>query len=187
MRWPDGRAKAFTTSYDDGFQQDAALICLMDRYGIRGTFNLNGGFLRREGLCSTEIYKTGGQEIALHGLHHDPMPALADANGWYEVLREREILEEEYGTVVQGMAYPNGRYSPGTMERLAACGVLYSRTVQKLIWLRQSRRALCADGGFGAKTVCSFNKRSVCGYIQFNCLPGGSSTAFWQSRFYGRN
>lgn len=44
------------------------------------------------------------------------------------------------------MVYPNGRYSPGTMERLAACGVLYSRTVQKLIWLRQSRRALCEDG-----------------------------------------
>ena len=67
MRWPDGRAKAFTTSYDDGFQQDAALIHLMEQYGIRGTFNLNGGFLHQEGRCPTEIYKTSGQEIARHG------------------------------------------------------------------------------------------------------------------------
>ena len=41
--FPDGKRKAFTVSYDDGWPQDRRLIGLMNKYGIKGTFNLNSG------------------------------------------------------------------------------------------------------------------------------------------------
>lgn len=35
--------KFFTLSFDDGLEQDKRLIELMKKYGLQGTFNLNGG------------------------------------------------------------------------------------------------------------------------------------------------
>ena len=43
--FPNGKSKAFTMSYDDGTIHDRRLVEIMNRYGIRGTFNLNAGFL----------------------------------------------------------------------------------------------------------------------------------------------
>lgn len=39
--FPQGKKKALTLSYDDGVTQDERLIGLMQRYGIKGTFNIN--------------------------------------------------------------------------------------------------------------------------------------------------
>ena len=41
LRFPEGKSKAFTMSYDDGVVQDKRLIELMKANGIKGTFNLN--------------------------------------------------------------------------------------------------------------------------------------------------
>ena len=41
MRFPEGREKALTFSYDDGVLADRKLIEIFDRYGLKGTFNLN--------------------------------------------------------------------------------------------------------------------------------------------------
>ena len=35
--------KFLTFSFDDGTVEDRRLIALFDRYGLRGTFNLNSG------------------------------------------------------------------------------------------------------------------------------------------------
>ena len=45
--FPNGKSKAFTMSYDDGTIHDRRLVEIMNRYGIRGTFNLNAGFWAR--------------------------------------------------------------------------------------------------------------------------------------------
>ena len=42
VRWPGFRRKALTLSYDDGVRQDARMIEILDLYGLRATFNLNG-------------------------------------------------------------------------------------------------------------------------------------------------
>lgn len=39
--------KAFTLSFDDGVLQDERLIAILDRLGLRATFNLNSGLLGR--------------------------------------------------------------------------------------------------------------------------------------------
>lgn len=41
--------KYFTVSYDDGLEQDRRIIALMEKYGIRGTFNLSSGIFGRRG------------------------------------------------------------------------------------------------------------------------------------------
>ena len=41
MRFQQGRTKAFTLSYDDGVEADKKLVAILDKYGLKGTFNLN--------------------------------------------------------------------------------------------------------------------------------------------------
>lgn len=41
--------KFFTVSYDDGLEQDRRVIALMEKYGIRGTFNLSSGMFGKKG------------------------------------------------------------------------------------------------------------------------------------------
>ena len=43
MLFPEGKIRAVTLSYDDGFTFDRQLVDLLNRYGLKGTFNLNSG------------------------------------------------------------------------------------------------------------------------------------------------
>ena len=43
MRFPGGKRKALTLSYDDGVEQDIRLIDIMKKHGLKGTFNINSG------------------------------------------------------------------------------------------------------------------------------------------------
>ena len=40
--------KYFTVSYDDGTEQDILVIALMEKYGIKGTFNLSSGIFGKK-------------------------------------------------------------------------------------------------------------------------------------------
>ena len=84
MRFPEGKKKALTLSYDDGVEQDIRLIEIMQKHGLKGTFNLNSGLYAPEGTVYptgtihrrmtkkqvTELYKESGMEVAVHGLTH---------------------------------------------------------------------------------------------------------------------
>jgi hypothetical protein len=41
MRYPGGKAKAVTFSYDDGVIQDIRLAEIFDKYNMKATFNFN--------------------------------------------------------------------------------------------------------------------------------------------------
>ena len=45
----NGKIKAVTFSFDDGVTQDIALIKLLNKYGIKATFNLNSSLLGCDG------------------------------------------------------------------------------------------------------------------------------------------
>ena len=45
MRFPGGRKKAFTLSYDDCVTQDIPFIQILRRLGLKATFNVNSGHL----------------------------------------------------------------------------------------------------------------------------------------------
>ena len=55
MRFPGGKKKALTLSYDDGVEQDIRLIDIMKKNGLKGTFNLNSGCYAPEGT----VYPAG--------------------------------------------------------------------------------------------------------------------------------
>ena len=47
----------------------------------------------------------------------------------WELLKDRENLENKFHTLVRGMAYPFGTYSDATVECLKKAGLVYGRTV----------------------------------------------------------
>lgn len=143
MRFPNGRAKALTLSYDDGVEQDAHLIDVMQKHGLKGTFNLNSGLFAPEGTVYPEgtihrrmsrsqalaLYKDSGMEVAVHGVTHPYLEQLSPVECTREVLLDRENLEREFGGIVRGMAYPYGTYNDSVVNCLKACGIAYARTV----------------------------------------------------------
>lgn len=39
--YPRGKKRAFSITYDDGITQDICFVELLNKYGLKGTFNLN--------------------------------------------------------------------------------------------------------------------------------------------------
>ena len=82
--FPGGKHKALTLSYDDGRTQDRRLVDIMNRYGIRGTFNLNSGLWERGDRIDPAEIPTlyAGHEVACHTVTHPtiarcPLPEVA--------------------------------------------------------------------------------------------------------------
>ena len=144
VRFPGGKVKAVTLSYDDGVEQDIRLIKIMKENGLKGTFNLSSGLYAKEGTNyeagtihrrmtrqqAIDVYQNSGMEIAVHGLTHPFLEHLSPSTCTYEVLQDRINLETEYGTIIRGMAYPYGSYSDSVVDCLKHCGIAYSRTTK---------------------------------------------------------
>ncbi len=139
MRYPSGKAKAVTFSYDDGVPQDKTLAAIFDKYGLKGTFNFNGEGLRcffsKEEI--NEYFLSKGHEIAIHGEFHRTTGYLRPIEGIKEVLNCRAELERKCERIIRGMAYPNSGilrfggltdYS-GVKSYLSELDIAYSRTL----------------------------------------------------------
>ena len=138
-RFPEGKCKAVTLSYDDGRTEDKRLIEIMDKHGIKGTFNISSGIFSEEdelgrGRVSKkqalEMYKNSGHEVAVHGYIHSHLEDLPADLITDEVMSDRRELEALFDTDVRGMAYPFGTYNDTVIDCLKACGIAYSRTVK---------------------------------------------------------
>lgn len=140
MRFPGGKPKALTFSYDDGVYQDLRLIEIFNRYGLKGTFNLNSGLFgaepgeRKSGRMTKEdvlsAYKKFGHEVAIHGFTHPFLEQLSPEQVTKEILEDRKNLEELFCTIIRGGAYPMGTYSDEVVDILKKCGVKYFRTTK---------------------------------------------------------
>lgn len=138
LRFPDFKQKAVTLSYDDGVRQDFKLIEIMKKYGLKGTFNINGGMFSNEmrtdgkGRMTKEealsLYLPSGMEVAVHGLKHRSLAEVDPAFATYDVISDRKVLEDMFGVIIKGMAYANGSYSDQVVDILKNCGINYSRT-----------------------------------------------------------
>lgn len=129
--YPEGRVKALTMSYDDGVLEDAKLIKIFNRYGIKGTFHLNAGIMESpKRLPATEIRQVyQGHEVSCHSYTHPFMERIPQAAMLNEVIEDRKGLEALTGRVVCGMSYPMGTYSTEVKKVLHAAGIVYARTV----------------------------------------------------------
>ena len=142
LRFPEGKLKAMTLSYDDGVDQDERLIGIMRANGLRGTFNISAGLYPPEGTvfapgvvsrrltkaAATALYSGPDVEVALHGYEHPHLEQLSPTACLHQIIEDRRALEEQFGCFVRGMAYPFGKLSDETVEIVRACGIRYART-----------------------------------------------------------
>lgn len=110
LRFPEGKGKALTFSYDDGCRQDPKFAAILTRYGLKGTFNLNSDEARSEPLSKEvieEVFLNQGHEIAVHGYFHRAEGGVRPIEGIQDVLNCRLELEKKYDRIIRGMAYPD--------------------------------------------------------------------------------
>ncbi len=112
MRFPEGKAKCVTLSYDDARKSDIRFSDLLQKYGLKCTFNVTGEKFRvpEHNLTASEIKEyiiDRGHEVALHNYNHRASGTLRPIEGIREALDNRTELEQEFDMIIRGMAYPD--------------------------------------------------------------------------------
>ena len=140
-RFPGGKAKAVTLSYDDGSNDDVKLLDIIDKYGIKCTFNLMGNSVGEGRRLSREyVYERlldKGHEVATHGYNHRALGIISSVDGIQDTLNCRLALEKELDMIIRGLAFPDkavDRFKhPDTYKQirsyLEALGIVYARTL----------------------------------------------------------
>lgn len=144
LRYPEGKFKAVTLSYDDGIRDDLKLVEIMNKYSIKGTFNINSAYIsssEKGGHLTEEEIKNNilanGHEIAIHGATHKAAGLVTSKALIQDVLTCRTDLEKRFGILVRGSAYadtgirnlrPDITYD-SIKEVLKDLGVVYARTL----------------------------------------------------------
>ena len=145
MRFPGGRPKALTLSYDDGVRADLRLCEILEKHGLKCTFNLNSAYFIGEAarpgkITPDEIREhilAKGHEIAVHGKQHLAPGIASPVIAIRDVLECRDEMEREFGMIIRGMAYPDsgitkmhtGNDYATVRSYLADLGIVYSRTL----------------------------------------------------------
>ena len=136
LRFPEGRSKALTFSYDDGHKCDIRLADIFTSFGIKCTFNLksNPMFSKEE---AEEHMLSKGHEIALHGAEHRALGAARAIEGIREILDCRIKLENDFGRIIRGYAYSdfgigsfhNGASYEGVRSYISELDLIYARAL----------------------------------------------------------
>ncbi len=141
MRFPGGLGKAATLSYDDGCAADVRFSDVITSHGIKCTFNFNSDKLREEEALPESVVREKildrGHEIAVHGEFHRASGLVRPIECIKEVLNCRLELEQRYGIIIRGMAYPDSGIThityPNTYEgirkNLQDLDIAYARTL----------------------------------------------------------
>lgn len=143
----NGKMKALTFSFDDAVLQDIRFIEILNKYGLKGTFNLNSGRFsldervyingvaidhkKVDAASVRSIYE--GHEIAAHTIDHPLLPSIeSDDEIVRQVEEDRLRLSSLAGYEVVGFAYPcGGANFDDRVARLIKerTGVKYARNI----------------------------------------------------------
>ena len=141
LKW-NGKMKAVTFSFDDGTIQDVRLVELLNKYGLKATFNLNSGYLGVRGQepwrgfsgfdhVSASMLKTlyEGHEVAVHTLTHCALNVQDEETIIRQVEEDRKALEALCGYDIVGLAYPWGARQEPVVEIIRThTPIQYART-----------------------------------------------------------
>lgn len=143
LRFPGGKRKVLTLSYDDGMELDVPLIEMLRKTGVKCTFNIStglcwpedqpkkaGSIYQRMTVAECQrVYDQEICEIAIHGYDHLDLPTLDSATACCQIVDDRRGLEKMFDRQIHGMAYPYGTTSDEIVDILRLCGIYYARTV----------------------------------------------------------
>ncbi len=158
----NGKKKAMTFSYDDGVLQDIRLVKLLNKYGLRSTFNLNSELLGRKWslvrngitVCHDKVAPQdvravyAGHEVAAHTLTHPFLPDTEEKEIIRQVEEDRVKLSELCDYEVLGMAYPGGGINHDLrVEEIvrANTGIRYARTTDATRNFSLQKDLICLD------------------------------------------
>jgi len=143
-RFLNGKTKVFNVTYDDGVLQDVRFVALLNKYNLKGTFNLNSGLMESEFEWTHEsgrvikrlskekavpLYQ--GHEIACHTLTHPYMHDLSEQEILHELQEDKANLEKLFGREVKGFAVPFDYYSEQIENCVRESGFSYARISQE--------------------------------------------------------
>ena len=109
--------KIFLISFDDGTVWDGRFVELLNKYGMKATFNLNSGledfvwqyedrFPVRRQILSETVEQYRGHEVASHTLHHHWLNSLTPPQLSREVGEDCENLRKIFGLDEIGFGVP---------------------------------------------------------------------------------
>ena len=111
LRFPGGKTKAVTLSYDDGQSADIRFTEIINKYNMKCTFNLLGNKVESEIDLSNEFIENEilakGHEIANHGYNHRAQNKIRPIEGISDIIDCRKALEKNFGIIIRGMAFPD--------------------------------------------------------------------------------
>lgn len=149
-----GKDKAVTMSYDDGVFQDRRLVEIFNKYGIRGSFHINAGFLDTGNKISkaevADLYKN--HEVSVHGYTHMSLSNTCRESIVTQIVDDRKALEDLVGYPVRGMSYAYGHYNKEVIDILKSLGIEYSRTTET------TNNFQIPDDFLAWKATCHHNK-----------------------------
>ncbi|MBR1973012.1 MAG: polysaccharide deacetylase family protein [Oscillospiraceae bacterium] len=126
-------ANYFLLSFDDGTIWDRRFVELLNRYGVKCTFNLNSGLedfvwqyedrfpIRRQCLAET-VAQYRGHEVASHSLHHHWLNTLTPPQLSREIGEDCKTLKEIFGLEEIGFGVP-----------FTACGEREIKIIRKFV------------------------------------------------------
>ena len=113
--------KIFVFSFDDGTVHDIKMISILNKYGLKGTFNLNSGLTNfvwyNNGVAIYRLdlneykYIYDGHEVASHSLTHTHMTERSDEDVVYEAKQDIENLENIFQRKITSFAFPFSDFS----------------------------------------------------------------------------
>lgn len=138
--YPQGKTKAFNITYDDGVLQDVRFVALLNKYGLKGTFNLNSQLMEQEfewvhpnGMTVKRLsmdaarYLYDGHEIAAHTMTHPFLNDKTDEQLRWEIGEDKRRLEAWFGREVVGFGVPFHFYDEKVAQCVKNCGFEYGR------------------------------------------------------------
>ncbi len=138
--YPYGKKKTFNVTYDDGVLQDIRFVELLNRYNMKGTFNLNSALMENEFEWTHEsgcvVKRIGteeaislyeGHEVASHTLTHPYMKNLTKEEILHELSQDKINLEKVLKKEIQGFAIPFDYYSDLIKKCVKECNFAYAR------------------------------------------------------------
>lgn len=140
--WTQKYQKAVTFSFDDGVSQDIRFIEILNRYGLKATFNINTGLgepqynFELDGVVishldletMSKLYD--GHEVAVHSFTHPDLTQCTKKEVFEQLEKDVQIIESIFKIKPIGMAYPYGTYNDLVVSVVDELGLKYARTIE---------------------------------------------------------